>query len=51
MMQRMAADPTASPSQYIREHIRTVPDWTAPGVMFGGATPLPLFTLVAFAGH
>ena len=36
----MAADPTVSPSQYIREHIRTVPDWPAPGVMFRDITPL-----------
>jgi adenine phosphoribosyltransferase len=40
MMPRMAADPTASPSDYIREHIRTVPDWPAPGVMFRDITPL-----------
>ena len=40
MMWRMAADPTVSPSQYIREHIRTVPDWPAPGVMFRDITPL-----------
>ena len=36
----MSTDPTASPSQYIREHIRTVPDWPAPGVMFRDITPL-----------
>ena len=36
----MAADPTVSPSHYIREHIRTVPDWPAPGVMFRDITPL-----------
>ena len=40
MMWRMAADPTVSPSQYIRDHIRTVPDWPAPGVMFRDITPL-----------
>ena len=36
----MAVDPTVSPSAYIREHIRTVPDWPAPGVMFRDITPL-----------
>ncbi len=36
----MAADPTQSPAQYIREHIRTVPDWPAPGVQFRDITPL-----------
>jgi adenine phosphoribosyltransferase len=36
----MAADPTASPSDYIRSHIRTVADWPAPGVMFRDITPL-----------
>ncbi len=40
MIRRMATDPTASPSDYIREHIRTVPDWPAPGVMFRDITPL-----------
>jgi adenine phosphoribosyltransferase len=39
-MPRMAADPTASPSDYIRSHIRTVADWPAPGVMFRDITPL-----------
>ncbi|HNT37915.1 MAG TPA: adenine phosphoribosyltransferase [Rubrivivax sp.] len=29
-----------SPTQYIREHIRTVPDWPAPGVQFRDITPL-----------
>jgi adenine phosphoribosyltransferase len=33
-------EPTASPAQYIREHIRTVPNWPAPGVMFRDITPL-----------
>ena len=33
-------DPIASPSQYIRDHIRTVPDWPAPGVQFRDITPL-----------
>jgi len=29
-----------SPAEYIRSHIRTVPDWPAPGVMFRDITPL-----------
>jgi adenine phosphoribosyltransferase len=29
-----------SPAAYIRQHIRTVPDWPAPGVMFRDITPL-----------
>jgi adenine phosphoribosyltransferase len=29
-----------SPADYIRAHIRTVPDWPAPGVMFRDITPL-----------
>ena len=29
-----------SPSDYIRKHIRTVPDWPAPGVQFRDITPL-----------
>ena len=40
MIRRMAVDPVASPSDYIRSHIRTVPDWPAPGVMFRDITPL-----------
>ena len=38
----MAADPTATApaADYIREHIRTVPDWPAPGVQFRDITPL-----------
>ncbi len=36
----MATEPTASPQQYIRDHIRTVPNWPAPGVMFRDITPL-----------
>ena len=40
MIVAMAADPVASPSDYIRSHIRTVPDWPAPGVMFRDITPL-----------
>jgi len=30
----------ASPTRYIRQHIRTVPDWPAPGVQFRDITPL-----------
>jgi adenine phosphoribosyltransferase len=29
-----------APSQYIKRHIRTVPDWPAPGVQFRDITPL-----------
>ncbi len=36
----MTTEPTRSPGTYIREHIRTVPDWPAPGVMFRDITPL-----------
>ena len=36
----MATEPTASPAQYIRDHIRTVPDWPSAGVMFRDITPL-----------
>ncbi len=36
----MHHEPTASPSDYIRQHIRTVPNWPAPGVMFRDITPL-----------
>ena len=36
----MSSDPTLTPSQYIKEHIRTVPDWPAPGVQFRDITPL-----------
>ena len=36
----MATEPTASPAQYIRDHIRTVPDWPVAGVMFRDITPL-----------
>lgn len=32
--------PTPSFSDYLREHIRTVPDWPAPGVQFRDITPL-----------
>jgi len=31
---------TLSPVDYIRSHIRTVPDWPAPGVQFRDITPL-----------
>jgi adenine phosphoribosyltransferase len=33
-------DPALEPSRYIRDHIRTVPDWPEPGVMFRDITPL-----------
>jgi adenine phosphoribosyltransferase len=33
-------DPLTAPSDYIRSHIRTVPDWPAPGVMFRDITTL-----------
>ena len=36
----MSVEPTATPSQYIRAHIRTVPDWPAAGVQFRDITPL-----------
>ena len=29
-----------SVNQYLRDHIRTVPDWPAPGVQFRDITPL-----------
>ena len=32
--------PPSHVSEYIREHIRTVPDWPAPGVQFRDITPL-----------
>ncbi|MDI1245955.1 MAG: adenine phosphoribosyltransferase [Rhodoferax sp.] len=32
--------PNTSVNQYLREHIRTVPDWPAPGVQFRDITPL-----------
>ena len=32
--------PNFSVSQYLRDHIRTVPDWPAPGVQFSDITPL-----------
>jgi adenine phosphoribosyltransferase len=32
--------PISDPSLYIRSHIRTVPDWPAPGVQFRDITPL-----------
>ena len=31
---------TTSVNQYLRDHIRTVPDWPAPGVQFRDITPL-----------
>ena len=33
-------DVALSPADYIRSHIRTVPDWPAPGVQFRDITPL-----------
>jgi adenine phosphoribosyltransferase len=36
----MAVDPSATPSDIIRAHMRTVPDWPAPGVQFRDITPL-----------
>jgi adenine phosphoribosyltransferase len=39
-MKPVAAHDLLSPAAYIREHIRTVPDWPAPGVMFRDITPL-----------
>ena len=32
--------PEQTPADYIRSHIRTVPDWPAPGVQFRDITPL-----------
>jgi adenine phosphoribosyltransferase len=32
--------PNFSVNQYLRDHIRTVPDWPAPGVQFRDITPL-----------
>ena len=36
----MNSEPTASPAQYIKSHIRTVPDWPSAGVQFRDITPL-----------
>jgi adenine phosphoribosyltransferase len=36
----LAAPVSTSPAHYIRDHIRTVPHWPAPGVMFRDITPL-----------
>ena len=33
-------DTTTSASDFLRQHIRTVPDWPAPGVQFRDITPL-----------
>jgi adenine phosphoribosyltransferase len=35
-----AQDPSLSPADYIRAHIRTVPDWPVAGVQFRDITPL-----------
>jgi adenine phosphoribosyltransferase len=32
--------PITSPGDYIKQHIRTVPDWPSPGVQFRDITPL-----------
>ena len=32
--------PASTPADYIRSHIRTVPDWPSPGVQFRDITPL-----------
>ncbi len=40
MTSQRLTEPTADPRLYIREHIRTVPDWPEPGVMFRDITPL-----------
>ncbi len=40
MILQMVPDPSTPPLQYIRDHIRTVPDWPAAGVMFRDITPL-----------
>ena len=32
--------PQATITEYLRQHIRTVPDWPAPGVQFRDITPL-----------
>jgi len=34
------SDLTLSPADYIRRHVRTVPDWPSPGVQFRDITPL-----------
>lgn len=39
-MTRLSDTPEASPSELIRAHVRTVPDWPAPGVQFRDITPL-----------
>jgi adenine phosphoribosyltransferase len=36
----MSQEPLPTPSQTIRDHIRTVPDWPSPGIMFRDITPL-----------
>ena len=39
-MSPTSQDVSDSPSAYIKSHIRTVPDWPAPGVQFRDITPL-----------
>ena len=36
----MTAEPPLSTGEYLRAHIRTVPDWPEPGVQFRDITPL-----------
>jgi adenine phosphoribosyltransferase len=36
----MAVDPSTTPSDFIRAHMRTVPDWPVAGVQFRDITPL-----------
>lgn len=41
--ERLRSEPTmytTSVNDYLRQHIRTVPDWPAPGVQFRDITPL-----------
>ena len=39
-----------SPEEYIKSHIRTVPDWPKPGIQFRDITPL-LVTAVKDVEH
>lgn len=39
-MENIAPSPNMGVSDYLRAHIRTVPDWPAPGVQFRDITPL-----------
>jgi adenine phosphoribosyltransferase len=40
MLNPAPADPLHDPAAFIRSHIRTVPNWPEPGVMFRDITPL-----------